>query len=82
MKRCALLPIKGQPGFFAVLSPQAAAYLVSIHAEVIMDHAKELHYLTMARKKFSMFQRDPAARLVQLGVDQDGHITCFSDNPS
>ena len=81
MKRCALVSVKDQPGLFAVLTPEAASYLTHIHAEVIVDHARELHYLTMARKKLSISLRDPAARLVQLGVDQDSRIICVSDDP-
>lgn len=79
--RCAILPVAGHLGLYAVLSPHAAHVIDLMRAVVIVDHARNLHYLTQARRKVPMRELDAGARLVQLGLSEDNEIVCLPDAP-
>ncbi len=72
MNRSPLVPVKQRPGLFAVVTPHAADYLELVRAQVIVDHAGQLFYLTQARRKVRLAEIDAGARLVQLAISADG----------
>lgn len=73
MTFAALVPIRNRPGWFAVLSPEAAETISRGYMKLFCTHGKiEVETVTRTRKSLSTV--DSGFRVVFLAVDQHGNI--------